>query len=126
MRHLARLLLIIAVGGCGFHRTSEVAPNANVITFEEITASGGLTILDVISKLHPEYLRDRGGTSITSSTRDVAVVFLNDQEYGALSALNDFPAHNIEEVRFVAGHEAVVKFGPKYSGGVIQLITRVD
>jgi outer membrane cobalamin receptor len=54
------------------------------------------------------------------------VVFLNDQAYGALSTLNDFPARNIEQVRFFPGHEAATRFGPKYGGGVIQLITRID
>lgn len=126
MRRLVLLLLMVAGGGCRFHRAPELSPNANVITFDEINAAGELTIYDVIVKLHSEYLRDRGQTSMNLSTRDVPVVFLNDQEYGALSTLNNFPAHDINEVRFFPWHEAVTKFGRKYEGGVIQLITRVD
>jgi hypothetical protein len=104
-----------------------VAPqNPNVITFEEIDSAAEPTIYDVIVKLHAEYLRDRGSMSITSTTRDVAVVFLNEQEYGAVSTLNEFQSHDIEEVRFFPWHDAVTRFGKKYSGGVIQLITRVD
>ena len=104
----------------------QASPDPNVITFEQISAAGELTIYDVIVKLHAEYLRDRGPTSINQSTRDVPVVFLNDQEYGSVATLTNFPAHDIEEVRFFPWHEAVTKFGRQYSGGVIQLITRVD
>jgi hypothetical protein len=126
MRRLALLLLVFAGTGCALHHTPPNLRNPNVITFEEIDSASEATIYDVIVKLHAEYLRDRGPTSISSSSRDVAVVFLNQQEYGALSTLGDFQAHDIEEVRFFPWHDAVTKFGRKYSGGVIQLITRVD
>jgi hypothetical protein len=125
LRHV-RLLLIIAVAGCTLHRSPEGPQDPNVITYDQIQAAGGMTILDVISKLHSEYLRDRGPTSMGGGGHDVAVVFLNQQEYGALSTLDDFPAHDIEEVHFFPWQDALVKFGRKYGGGVIQLITRVN
>jgi hypothetical protein len=53
-------------------------------------------------------------------------VFLNQQEYGAISTLHDISSRDIEEVHFIPWHEAVTRFGRKYSGGIIQLITRVD
>ena len=126
MLRFARLLPVLAVAGCLMHHAAEAPNDPNVITFEQIAASGEATILDVIKKLHAEYLRDRGETSISASTRDVPVVFLNHQEFGPLSTLNDFPAQDIEEVHFFPWHDAVIKFGRKYSGGVVQLITRVD
>jgi hypothetical protein len=126
MLRFARLLPILAVTGCLLHHAAEGAGDPNVITFDEIAASGETNMLDVISKLHKEYLRDRGKSSISSTTRDVAVVFLNEQEYGPLSSLQDFPAHQVEEVHFFPWHDAVIKFGRKYGGGVIQIITRVD
>ena len=126
MKRFIRLLLIVAVTGCALHHTSTGAQHPNVITFEEIDSSGEANIYDVIVKLHAEYLRDRGPTSAVSSTRDVAVVFLNEQEYGAIGTLSSFQAHDIEEVHYYAGPDAVTKFGRRYGGGVIQLITRVD
>jgi glutaredoxin len=126
MLRFARLLPILAVAGCVLYHSAAEPTDPNVITFEQIEATGGNTILEVIAKLHAEYLRDRGRTSISSNSRDVPVVFLNQQEYGALSTLSDFAAHDIEEVRFFPWHDAVIKFGRKYGGGVIQLITRVD
>lgn len=126
MLRYARPLLMLAAAGCAFHHTPAAQQDPNVITFEQIQASGGTTILDVISRLHADYLRDRGPTSMNARTRDVAVVFLNQQEYGALSTLADFPANDIEEVHFFPWDDALIKFGRKYGGGVIQLITRVN
>ena len=121
-----RLLLIFAVTGCALHHTSTAAQHPNVITYEEIDSSGESNIYDVIVKLHAEYLRDRGPTSAVSDTRDVAVVFVNQQEYGAIGTLSSFQARDIAEVRYYSGTDAVTKFGRRYGGGVIQLITRVD
>ncbi len=126
LQRVVRLLLIFAVSGCALHHTSTGLKNPNVITYEEIDSSGEANIYDVIAKLHAEYLRDRGPTSAVSGKRDIAVVFLNEQEYGAIGTLSSFQAHDIEEVRYFSGPDAVTKFGRRYGGGVIQLITRVD
>ncbi len=126
LQRVVGLLLIFAVTGCALHHTSAGLRNPNVITYEEIDSSGEANIYDVIAKLHAEYLRDRGPTSAVSNSRDRAVVFLNAQEYGAISTLSSFQAHDIEEVHYFSGPDAVTKFGRRYGGGVIQLITRVD
>jgi hypothetical protein len=126
LQRVIRLLLIFTVAGCALHHTSAGLRNPNVITFEEIDSSGEANIYDVIMKLHAEYLRDRGPTSAVTGDHDIAVVFLNEQEYGAIGTLSSFPAHDIEEVRYFSGPDAVTKFGRRYGGGVIQLITRVD
>lgn len=126
MLRYAQLLLVFAATGCALHHAPSAPADPNLITFEQIQAAGGITILDVITKLHSEYLRDRGPTSMSGGGRDVAVVFLNQQEYGPLSTLDEFPANDIEEVRFFPWHDALIKFGRRYGGGVIQLITRVN
>ena len=124
---VARLVpFALVVCGCALHHVAPGSRDPDVITWAEISASNETTILGVIQKLHAEYLRDRGQVGIASGSRDVPVVFLNDQEYGAISTLGEFPAHDIEQVRFYPWHDALIKFGRKYGGGVIQLITRVD
>ena len=100
LQRVVRLLLIFAVTGCALHHTASEPKNPNVITFEEIDSSGEATIYDVIMKLHAEYLRDRGPTSAVSGKRDIAVVFLNEQEYGAIGTLSSFQARDIEEVHY--------------------------
>ncbi len=119
-------LLLVALLGLGcFHRARLAdIPDRNVITEDEIDASHSATIYDVIAKLRPEYLRDRGPISLTGGARDVATVFLNSEEYGPIAGLRDFPARDIEEVRYFSGIDAVTKFGKWYGTGVIQLISR--
>lgn len=114
----------VAVTACLHHAPLAAVPDQNVITEDEIRASHSATIYDAIAKLRPQYLRDRGPVALTSGARDVATVFLNSEEYGPIAGLRDFPAADIEEVRYFSGIDAVTKFGKWYGTGVIQLISR--
>lgn len=96
----------------------------NVITQAEIDDSNARTAYDVVARYRGDFLRDRGPTSITLGTRDVATVFLNDVEYGPLASLHDVRAADIAEIDFFPGPDAVIKFGSQYGGGVIQLHSR--
>jgi len=95
-----------------------------VITEDEIDASNATTAYDVIARLRADFLRTRGPTSLLLPSRGEAVVFLNDQEYGAIDALRSVRAADVAEIRFFPGQEAVTKFGSRYVGGVIQLVQR--
>jgi len=99
-------------------------PDANVITENQIRAAQEGSIYDVIVKLHPEYLRDRGPIALVGGARDVATVFLNHQEYGPLDIMRSVPSGDIAEVRYFSGIDAVITFGRAYGTGVIQLISR--
>lgn len=114
----------LALAGC-VHRAPLVATSdPNVLTEQEIRDARAASIYDVIARLRPGYLRDRGPISISSSDRDVATVFLNAQEYGPIDILRNVPASDIAEVRYFSGIDAVTKFGRWYGTGVIQLISR--
>jgi len=115
---------LLLATGC-FHRAplNEVS-NPNVITEDEIRTAHEASIYDVVAKLRPQYLRDRGPISLVGGARDVATVFLNDQEYGPISLMRDLPAGDFAEVRYYSGIDAVTKFGRYYGSGVIQLLSR--
>lgn len=127
---LRRILVsgfVILNAGCAMHRVGPgTDQNADIISRQAILATGEPVMYGVIAKLHAEYLRDRGKTSVTMDSRDVAVVFLDNQEYGPIATLRQVPAPGIAEVRYYRGNDAVIKFGKGYGGGVIQLISRVD
>jgi hypothetical protein len=115
------LLLAVAC----FHRAGlSPAVDSKVITEDEIRSAQEATIYDVIAKLRPEYLRDRGPIALVGGARDVATVFLNQQEYGPIPILRQVPASDIAEVRYYSGIDAVTRFGRAYGTGVIQLISR--
>ena len=96
----------------------------NVITRQEIDSSDAANVYDLIARLHADYLKDRGKISIKSNTHDRAVVFLNDQEYGILETMRNIPCTRLEEVRFLAGPDAVARYGAQYGGGIILLVSR--
>ncbi len=126
-RHRAGLALLFAVAACRFHPAPGVAGgDPNVITYDEIEATHEPFVYDVIKRLHSEFLRDRGAMSLYGPDRDVATVFINNQAYGPLSTLQTLASRDYEQIRYIAGHDAVIKFGKIYSGGVIQLISRVE
>ena len=125
MSRRAWLLLIALLGaGCVHRARLADVPDPTVITEDELRSVQGNTMYDVIAKLRPQYLRDRGPIALTGGARDVATVFLNTEEYGPIASLRDFPATDIEEVRYFSGIDAVTKFGRYYGTGVIQLISR--
>jgi hypothetical protein len=103
------------------------ASASNVITRAELDAAGSTNTYDVIVRLRPNYLRSRGPTSVmNASARTVAVVFVNETEYGDLESLRRFPATRIEEIRYYSGPEATTKFGSPFGAGVIALKPRVQ
>jgi len=118
------LFTVLLSTACVRHTPLASVENPNVITEDEIRDNGAGTIYEVIAQLRPEYLRDRGPAALTGGARDVAIVFLNSQEYGPLSILNQVAASDISEVRYYSGIDAVIKFGRAYGNGVIQLISR--
>ena len=120
-RWLVGALLVVAC----FHRAPlSAVPDSNVITEDEIRSAQDASIYDVIAKLRPEYLRDRGPIALVGGARDVPTVFLNQQEYGPIAILRQVPASDIAEVRYYSGIDAVAKFGRAYGTGVIQLVSR--
>lgn len=123
---LAVLALMLA-SACHRHAGVEQGPAAsNVITFDEIVAANASNVYDLIVRIRPEYLRDRGAVSILTKKRARAMVFLNDQEYGELETMRNLPADRIGEVHYFSGSDAVARFGSQYGGGVIQLVSRVQ
>jgi len=122
-------LLVAIVAGCHQQQPSDSILSGgrpNVITRDQIDSTGYGNVYDVIARLHAEFLRDRGVSSIKLNVRDRATVFLNDVEYGIPETLRNFPTADVEEVRYFSGPEASAKFGPQYGGGVIQLISRTQ
>lgn len=95
-----------------------------MITQDQIDSTSSTNVYDLIARLHADFLKDRGVTSIKTNQRDRAVVFLNDQEYGIPETLRNLQPGRFMEIRYYSGPEAVAKFGSQYGGGVIQLISR--
>jgi len=130
MRHFQVAVLTVTAGIIACHPQQRGVANGssvrNVITQVQIDAAGAASIYDVITRLHGEFLRDRGRTSILTNRTSRAIVFLNDQEYGIPETMRSIPPNRIAEIRYFSGTDAVTRYGAQYGGGVILLISRVE
>ena len=120
------LALSLVVGCHQQPAESRSSASHNVITQEEIDASGAKNVYDVIARLRGNYLSDRGPVSIKANVHSRAVVFLTDQEYGIPETMRNSPPGRIAEIRYYSGTDAVTRYGAQYGGGVILLISRTQ
>jgi hypothetical protein len=117
------LLLSLALGACT-HTGQKSGRDSNVITEEEIDASGGATAYDVILKVRGNFLSDRGKTTILGAAPNKPSVFVDGVHFGEISALRSISARQLTSIRLYRAWEAQQKFGSGFVGGVIELSTR--
>lgn len=110
-------LLACATGPPGAPR-----PNPNLITRAEIDDAGPSSALDLIQKLRPVWLRERGAVSFTDETD--LVVYLDGSRIGGRGELRSIHTHNIESLEFLDARRATNRFGPGHVNGAILIRTR--
>ena len=121
-----RIMLVAVLVACASSGKG-TATASNVISRTELDAAGSASVYDAVVRLHPNFLRNRGPTSVVnSSARSVAAVFVNEAEYGEIESLHRLQASRVEEVRYYSGPEATTKWGSAYGAGVIALKMRVQ
>ena len=115
-----------------------------VITAAEIESSKSNNLYDAITKLRPDFLRQRTGSvsavampsggppAATSSSTGTAIskaqvpvrVYENDTRLSGIEDLRQVPMSTVIEVRFIPGPQAGVRYGTDHTGGVILVKTR--
>jgi hypothetical protein len=126
MRRIASLLSLFGLITVACHQGPNAATTTSmrsVITRDQIDSSDAHNVYELIVRLRPDFLRDRGSVSIQTNTHARAVVFMNDQEYGILETMRNIPTGRIGEVRYFSGNDAVARFGAQYGGGVVMLVS---
>jgi hypothetical protein len=96
----------------------------NIITEEQIDASGGVTVLDVIQKVRRNFLTDRGKTGLAPGSPTKPSVFVDGIQYGEIESLRTLSARQASTIRLYRAWEAQQKFGNGFVGGVIEITTR--
>lgn len=97
-------------------------PNPNLITRAEIDEAGPSSAYELIQKLRPVWLRERGAVSFTDETD--LVVYLDGSRMGGRSELRSIHTHNIESVEFLDARKATNRFGTGHVNGAILIRTR--
>lgn len=149
-RRLAAAVLLLGSAACASSSSSASPVQSGsrgdryVITAAELETASANNLFDAISKLRPDYLRQRGNdlsaqSPVTSSRGDggaapgnpsttgVAVnraplpikVYQNDQLLSGIDDLRQISPAQVLEVRYIPGAQAVPRYGTNHGSGVI-------
>lgn len=121
------LALALGAGlGC-FHRGG-LAPQAgghSLITRQELERSADLTLFDAVSKLRPNFLKNRTVSAHGREPTGPMNLYVNGERMDSVDDLRRLSPTEVEEVRFYEPHQANLMFG-RYNnaGGAIAVVLR--
>jgi hypothetical protein len=124
VRTIRVALLALSLAACTHASRGSSGGSDNLITEEQIDASGGVTVMDVIQKVRRNFLTDRGKTGFAPGSPTKPSVFLDGIQYGEIESLRTISARQASTIRLYRAWEAQQKFGNGFVGGVIEVTTR--
>jgi len=95
----------------------------NLITAEEIAAEPATSAAELLERLRPTWLRNRGPTSIGSGAPSYPIVYIDEVRSGGPEALSRVSSQIVREIRFINGRDATTRWGMDHGGGVILVTT---
>ena len=123
---LAGLAFLWGCAGSGSPRSEGPRPNRYLITQEQFQAQAPGTALDLVERLHREWLMGRSGTLRTDTGRNSPYVFVDGRPFGPVETLTQFGSENIEVIRFIPAADATTRYGTGFPAGIIEIITKKD
>ncbi len=109
-----------------------------VISQEEIETANASNLFELVQRLHPEWLRERGaqsfsegdkvqgdiqGTTVTRGLPTI-LVYQDNARLGGVEALRAIPIADAGSVQFLNAAQATYRFGIGHAHGVILVTTR--
>ena len=119
IRGLAGLLL----AACATGGVTPLMQDPHVITAPELRDTRAAHAYEAIQRLHPEYLRTRGPSSIINETAMGPAVFVDRAFVGGVEVLADLPVDEIARIEFRSAWDATTRYGQGYANGVIEVTT---
>ena len=124
MRLMVAAASVLAVG-CSPPRIARQGADTQLITEAEVDNSHAANAFEVIQKIRPNFLHDRGETSLSKSrSTPYPIVYVDGQEFGPIASLRNIPVSQISTIRLYHAWEAATVFGASSGGGVIAITTR--
>ncbi|GBD32713.1 hypothetical protein HRbin33_01687 [bacterium HR33] len=102
-------------------RMEEPAPSVSLdepLTQEEIAATQQGSLLEIIQRLRPAWLRTRGQPFLRNQG---VVVYLDGFRIGGADALRTISSQEVSEVRYLDASEATVRYGTGHPAGAIEV-----
>lgn len=96
----------------------------NTITAEELQEPSllGLNTYDAIQRLRPNWLRERGSSSIRQSGDNFPKAIINDVPY-PLDYLKSVSIPEVVEMQFISASDATTKYGTGFPNGAVLVST---
>ena len=109
---------------CGASRPARATADPNVITVAELEGHHGVSARRAIERLRPRFLRVRGPSSVTNPAADRVVVYVDQARMGGVDILDQIPAQDIQEIRYLSAADATSRYGTGHSAGAILITTK--
>ena len=129
---LALALLAACSGAGGGGQAGDVAQvrapstrrNPNEIAPTELSdpAIMSLNLFDAIQRLRPNWLRQRGATSVSGGNNLMPAVMVNESP-SSLDVLGSMRTTDVTLVQFMSGADATTLYGTGYVNGLIKVRT---
>ena len=96
--------------------------DTKLITAEEIRENHVSTAHDAVSRLRPNWLRQRGVSSVYGA--GTIPVYQDEVRFGGPGSLQQINAGAIESIRYLDGLSATQRFGTGHGNGAIMVTSR--
>jgi hypothetical protein len=136
MRLLLRSVTVIAAAGVAatsacWHSKRAETPQAHKvvrgtgpITEKELTPFAGWDTYQAVKLLRPQFLQNRGATSIVLDSPTQPEVAIDGVMYGRVESLAQLPVSEVATITLLNVGDAVIKYGPGHPAGVIDIVTK--
>jgi hypothetical protein len=94
---------------------------SDVLTREELVATQRRTVGEAVSQLRPQWLRGRVDAVTELAGIPPLTGFVDGKPLGGVDELRDMPIDQVVQVRYYGSSDAIVRFGKRYEGGVIDV-----
>jgi hypothetical protein len=115
-------ITVLALWGCAAGTSGSPGFDANRISRTEIEEAGPTSAYDLIQRVRPLWLRNRGATSFTQET-DV-IVYVDGTRAGGRDELRRILSDRIESLEYYDARRATSRFGPGHVDGAILVTMR--
>lgn len=120
--YLSMLVLTVTFSACATSEGSSESSDSNRISRTELTESSayGNSAYEVVRSLRPQWLSKRAATA---QDPEIAV-YMDGTQMGNVQDLHDVSSEDLQEIRYLDGTSASMRFGTDHGYGAILLITR--
>jgi hypothetical protein len=120
---MKRLLGIVATccllfSGCAAQSTTSRSGQRNLLTAEDLTRAGDVSLYDAVRMLRPTFLQARPASTTGTQQAEIQV-YLGSLQMEGVEHLREIMAKNVKEVRYLEPREANARFGGNHGGGAL-------